>query len=90
MNLNKFFIEAKKENIEVAEISYSKTKTTSFSLFHKELDNYSISNQSTLKARGIYKGKLGCVSTEKVTNDQIAFLIDSIKKIGRASCRERV
>lgn len=79
MNLNKFFIEAKKENIEVAEISYSKTKTTSFSSFHKELDNYSISNQSTLKARGIYKGKLGCVTTEKVTNDQIPFLIETIK-----------
>lgn len=79
MNLNKFFKKAKEEGIEVSEVSFSKTASKSFSLFHKELDNYSISNQSTLKARGIYKDKLGVVRTEDVTDASIPYLISTIK-----------
>ena len=88
MNLNKFFAQAKAEGIEVSEISFSKTASKSFSLFHKELDNYSISNQSTLKARGIYKDKLGTVRTEDVTDASIPYLISTIKST--ASVIEKV
>ena len=88
MNLNKFFAQAKAEGIEVSEISFSKTASKSFSLFHKELDNYSISNQSTLKARGIYKDKLGTVRTEDITDASIPYLISTIKST--ASVIEKV
>ena len=88
MNLNKFFAQAKAEGIEVSEVSLSKTASKSFSLFHKELDNYSISNQSTLKARGIYKDKLGTVRTEDLTDASIPYLISTIKST--ASVIEKV
>lgn len=80
MNLNKFFEEAKKEGISVSEVTYFKFSSKAFSLFHKELDNYSISNQSIVKARGIYSGKMGSVTTENTTNVSIPYLINGIKQ----------
>lgn len=88
MNLNRFFKTAKEEGIEASEVIFSKSDSKSFSLFHKELDNYSISNQSTLKARGIYKGKLGTVTTEDLTDASIPYLISTIKST--ASLIEKV
>lgn len=79
MNFNKFFKEAKEAGITTSEVSFSKSTSTSFSLFHKELDNYLISNQSVLKARGIYEGKLGTVTTEDLTSNAIPYLISTIK-----------
>lgn len=79
MNSKKFFEETKKSGIDVSELSRSKTTTLSFSLFHKEIDSYSISDQTRVSARGVYKGKLGSVSTENISNDAIPYLIQSIK-----------
>jgi len=79
MNYKKFFEQAKDAGIEVAAITYRKSSKLGFSLFHKEIDNYSISSQSSVSASGIYNNQLGVVRTEQVGDDQIPFLVDSIK-----------
>src|SRR5574344_938263 len=79
MNSKKFFLKAKEEGISVSELTLNKTTDISFSLFHKELDNYTMSDQATVKARGIYNGKLGYVYTEDLTKNNVDFLINGIK-----------
>jgi len=79
MNYKKFFEAAKDNGITVSEISFSKTSELSFSLFHHEIDNYTMSDQSKIRARGIYKNKLGFVSSENISNDSIPELISGIK-----------
>lgn len=79
MNSKKFLEAAKAAGIETSEIVFSKSTSTSFSLFHKEIDSYSISSQSNIKCRGIYNGKLGFYKTEKLGNDAINDCIEGIK-----------
>lgn len=80
MNSKKFFEEAKKAGLEASELSISKNTNLSFSLFHGEIDNYSISSESKVKAKGIYKGQMGLVVSEKDNNSEIPVLIESLKK----------
>lgn len=80
MNSKKFFEACKNEGIETSELSLSSSKSTSFSLFKGQIDNYSISNQSTIKARGIYNGKMGVASTEDLTSNAIKYLVNAIKE----------
>lgn len=79
MNFNKLFAAAKKEGIEVCEITTSKSKSLAFSLFHGELDNYSISSTFKTSARGIYNGKLGSYTTEEDNKLTIPKVIEAIK-----------
>jgi len=79
MNSNKFFLKAKEAGISVAELTLNSVTNLSFSLFHKELDNYTMSSQTSIKARGIYNGKLGFAYSEDVTKNNVDFLINAIK-----------
>lgn len=79
MNSKKFFLRAKAEGISPSELTLKKTTNISFSLFHKELDNYSMSTVANIKARGIFNGKLGFVSTEDLSKNNVDFLIGGIK-----------
>jgi len=88
MNSKNFFEKAKLVGITDAELSFNDTSELNISLFHKEIDSYSISNQSVILARGIYKDKLGFATTEDVTKNNIDFLIDGIKST--ASLIEKV
>ena len=62
MNYNKFFELAKQAGIEEAELYVENSYALSFSLFHGEVDNYSLENGSIYVARGIINGKFGAAS----------------------------
>ncbi len=80
MNFKKFLSLAKESGIEECEIVGNKSASLSFSLFHGELDNYSSSSSTSFIARGIYKGKMGLVRTEKDEKDSPKELVEAIKK----------
>lgn len=88
MNSKKFFELAKANGIEVSELGKSKSTTTGFSLFHHEIDNYSISSNFTYTARGIYKNKMGNAFTEKEGSEAIEELIKGIKESALLSEKE--
>ena len=79
MNINKFLVKAKEADIDVAEIKISKTTSSSISIFRGEIDSNEFSSTSSLTARGIYKGKLGAVSSENLNDSSIDSLIKDIK-----------
>lgn len=78
INVNKFFDLAKEKGLEASDLSFSHNKETQVSLFHNEVDSLSQSDTYSLLARGIYKGKMGAVSTEKFDKNTPQFLVDSI------------
>lgn len=78
MNAAKFFTLAKEKGLQDAQLQIASSKSLSFSLFHHELDNYSINDSRSMKACGIINGKFGSASTEKFGPDSFEFLIDNI------------
>ena len=81
MNINKFLVKAKEAGIDVSEIKISKTTSSSISIFRGEIDSNEFSSTSSLTARGIYKGKLGAVSSENLNDSSIDSLIKDISKL---------
>jgi len=80
MNYKKFLEKAKAAGIETAEINFFESTETNATVFHHALENYTISKQSAIGARGIYKGKLGFASTENLDNKAIDSLVENIKE----------
>jgi len=78
MNYNKFFLKAKEKGIENSQLTFNKTKETTITVFHNEIEKYSISDQSSINAKGIYNNQLASVSTESVDNKSIDTLVDSL------------
>ena len=78
MKYDKFFELAKQAGIEECELSVSTSYSLSFSLFHGEIDSYSSSSSSSYLMRGIYKGKLGAVSSDVYSNKLAQYFVDQI------------
>jgi len=79
MNYKKFLQKALEAGISTAEVKFYETSEINAKVFHEALDNYTISKQSSITARGIFNGKIGTASTEKLDNSAIDYLINSIK-----------
>ncbi len=78
MNTKKFFELAKEKGLESAQLQISKSKSTSVSLFHHEIDNYSINDSQSIMACGVYHGKFGSCRTEEFNKDTFSFLVNGI------------
>jgi PmbA protein len=79
-NFDTYFALAKEKGIEVLELYYSRSKSLNFKLYNSQVEGYKLAEDISLYARGIYKGKIGYASTEKVNKDAPSFLIDEIIK----------
>ncbi len=84
---SKYFDLAKERGIEALELYVSKHYALSFSLFHSEVDSYSLEDAQSLSARGIYGGKIGYAATEKLDKSApdfvIAHVIDNAKAVDK-------
>jgi PmbA protein len=78
MKFTKFFDLAKEKGLTSCQIQISRSKALAIKLFHHEIDNYSINDSQSVIACGIYEGKFGSASTEKIDKDTFEYLIDSI------------
>lgn len=75
---NKIFELAKEAGIEALEIYVNKSYSLSFSLFHSELDSYSLANAQTLSARGIVNGHMGYAYSEKIDKTTPEYIVRQI------------
>ena len=78
MNLNKLFEAAKKAGIDPFEISYGSSKSLSADIYNDTLEQYASSNDCSFTARGIYQGKLGSFSSDKVDPSVADVMVESI------------
>ncbi len=78
MNVGKFFEIAKSKGVAQSQIQIGKSSSFSFSLFHREIENYKVSHSQLVVGCGIYNGKFGSGRTEKLGKDTFDFLADQI------------
>ncbi len=68
MNFKKYFETAKELNFEDIEFKVVENKTLSIEVFHKKVEKYNVSENSTLYIRGIINGNMVSASTENFSN----------------------
>lgn len=78
MNFDKLFELAKSKGIEDIQVYFSDNSEFDITIFKGELDKYTIASTQKLSVKGIYKGKMGTVTTEVLTDEIIEFVVDSI------------
>lgn len=78
MNYKKLFFKAQEAGIEAIELFIKKTSKLSFNFFNNEMDSYSISDSYSCSAKGIFNGKMGYATSEKMDDSSIDFLIKNI------------
>ena len=78
MKFDKFFALAKEAGIEECELSFTNSTSLEISLFHGEIDSYSSNSSSSYLARGIYKGKMGSISSDVYTKDSAEKFVKAI------------
>lgn len=88
MNYNKFFEKANEYGLEALELSIVKSTKLSFGFFKNEIASYSIADSYKLSARGIYNGKLGYASSEKIDASTVDYILNHIKENASLSTSE--
>ena len=79
MNIyDKFFALAKEKGLEQVELSYSKSNSLSISLYHHEIENFSIASDSDYAFRAIVNGKLGTATSTTLSNENLESIIDNL------------
>ncbi len=87
MNVKKFFEKAKEAGISSCQLQTISSSSISISLFHHEIDSYSVNNDQAIAAGGMYNGKFGYCSTEKAEDESIDFMIQGIIESAKSSER---
>jgi PmbA protein len=75
---DKYFTLAKKRKVDALELYISKNYHINFGLFHGEVSSYSLSDSSLLSARGIFNGKIGYASSEKIDKATPEFIVNQV------------
>lgn len=78
MKYDKFFELAKNLGLTDVEINLATSTSTSFSLFHSEVDNYESSTTSSYVLRGIYNGKMGAIYSDVFDPKQAESYVNEI------------
>ena len=87
MNHETFFALAKEKGISESQIHIANSKSISISLFHHEIDEYTIAENTSVVAAGIYQGKLGTARSDRFDKEVIPYLVEQI--IASATYHER-
>lgn len=77
---NNLFTEGENIGITDIELYYEKQESFSCQIFKGEIDDYESSNVNGVSVRGIYNGKMGYAYTERLDEESIPFLLNSIKE----------
>jgi len=80
MDFEKIVTRSKEVGIEDIEIYAGTSIGTSISLFNGEVDKFTVKDLEVVSIRGIYQGKMGYITTEKLSDDDIDSLLESLKQ----------
>lgn len=78
MNFQKLFKLAKEKGIEDIQVYFSGSTEFDIEVLKGTVEKYAIADSAKLAVKGIYKGKMGTVSTEVINDDVFDFIVDSI------------
>ncbi|MBB4823269.1 PmbA protein [Sporosarcina luteola] len=80
MNIQDFqtelFAAGKKAGFEEMELFYTSSKAVSISVYHQEIDDYTIMEEGGVSFRGLFNGKMGYSYAERIAVDSIPLLLE--------------
>ncbi|PAV29777.1 peptidase U62 [Virgibacillus profundi] len=77
---NQLFTEGEKLGLTDIELYYEKQESFSCQIFKGEIDGYESSTVNGISVRGLYNGQMGYAYTEKLDEESILFLLESIRE----------
>lgn len=80
MIIDKFFALAREAGVAQSQIQVIKGSSTKIRLFRGEVDEFKIKESQTIIACGIYDGKFGSAISEKLDEEALKTLVESIKR----------
>ncbi|HBB05818.1 MAG TPA: hypothetical protein DCZ41_04475 [Firmicutes bacterium] len=80
MNILKFIDYAKEKGISSIQVLTTKGTKQSIKIYHKDVERFLVADSQSLIAMGIYNGRLGGATTEKLDDTAYDFLIEGIKE----------
>lgn len=80
MNFDKVFELATQKGVEAIQVTLDRSTSLELEVFKGELEKHQMSDTSLLKIQGIYKGKMGKMTTEVIDLDEAEFWVDEIIK----------
>jgi len=84
MNFKPLFEKAEAIGFEAIQIKYSESKSINLEVFKGDLDKHEISDSKALVLEGIYKDKMGKLSTENIDESKFSDWIVSLKASAEA------
>ena len=87
MNYKQLITKAREQGINPCEVNFENEEELNISVFRHTVENFSISRQSQVRARGVYNGKMGSASTERLDAAAADELLSKIR-LG-ANCSEK-
>lgn len=88
MNFEYFFSKAREKGVNSCQIVLKRAKSTGVTLYHHNIDDYGVSEDISIAACGIYKGKFGSCVSQKCNREALDFLIDGIIRSASLSEKE--
>ncbi|OZU89593.1 peptidase U62 [Virgibacillus indicus] len=77
---NKLFAEGESLGLTDIELYYEKQESFSCQIFKGEIDEYESSTVNGVSVRGLYNGKMGYAYTEKLDEESVQFLLESVQE----------
>ena len=78
MKVQDFFTLAKEKGLTASQLSINKSSGLVLKIYKGQLDNYTVSEEQQILASGIYNGKYGSCTAEKMTKATFPYLVNSI------------
>jgi PmbA protein len=88
MNFKKFFEIGQAQGLDSLELNYHAGRDLNISVFHGEVSQFSVADAKVIAARGIYNGKFGSASSEKIEACTPAYLVEEIKENAKVNEEE--
>lgn len=85
MNVKKFFELAKERGITASQLVINRSKCSSIETFNHAIENYSIADNQSAVASGLFGGRYGSVRTDRIDQKTIPWLVDGIIKAAKAN-----
>ena len=85
MKYEEFFEMAKEKGLSSAQLILTRSRATTIATFNQTVDKYKLADDQTVIASGIYEGRYGSCTTDRLERSTYAWLVEQIIKAAKTN-----
>ena len=85
MKYEEFFEIAKEQGLSSAQLILTRSRATTIATFNHTVDKYKVADDQTVIASGIYEGRYGSCTTDRLERSTFAWLVEQIIKAAKTN-----